>query len=114
VGLKFRFWHRSSVAATVAAMSVLRLESLEGEWAVARLESGAAIPDWAVSGQLLSITRTRDELSIVAPKSQVPKGVVAQFGFKALAVIGPLDFSLTGVLAGHREIYSGASTASSL
>ena len=88
-------------------MSNLRLTALDGEWAVARLSPDAAIPEWAVSEQLLSITRTRDELSILVPAGQVPDGVVAQFGFRALAVVGPLEFSLTGVLA----VLSGALAA---
>jgi hypothetical protein len=43
--------------------------------------------------------RTAAELSIVAPAAHVPADVTAERGWQALAVRGPLDFGLTGVLA---------------
>jgi len=48
---------------------------------------------------LSSITRTPAELSIVCDASSVPAGVKAEGPFRAVVVRGPLDFSLTGVLA---------------
>lgn len=79
----------------------LQLRELEGRFAVARLEAAAPIPDWGNPGRgsLISITRTRDETSIVAPDDVVPNDVRAERDFIAFAVIGPLDFSLTGILA---------------
>ena len=46
-----------------------------------------------------SVTRTPDELSIVCSEASVPPTARAQRGWRALEVQGPLDFSLTGVLA---------------
>jgi hypothetical protein len=66
---------------------------------ICRLERNAPIPEWALTGGLSSITRTRQELSVVCPQDQVPPGILKQEGWKALQVEGPLDFSLTGVLA---------------
>ena len=40
-----------------------------------------------------------DELSIVCPQGQLPEYKEAELGWRALKVAGPLDFSLTGVLA---------------
>mgnify|MGYP000949911708 CR=1 FL=1 len=58
------------------------------------------MPEWALrpSG-FCSITRTPGELSIVGAPSQVREGVRAESGWRALAVDGPLDFALTGILA---------------
>ncbi len=67
--------------------------------AICRLARGADIPDWALKGDFCSITRTSEELSIVCPEAQVPPGIKHEGGWKALRVKGPLDFSLTGVLA---------------
>lgn len=53
----------------------------------------------AQAGAFLSVTRTTAELSIVCPDDVVPDGVRAERGFAALAVEGPLDFSLVGILA---------------
>jgi hypothetical protein len=45
------------------------------------------------------VTRTPDELSVVADEAAVPAGVRAERGWRALQVAGPLDFNLTGILA---------------
>lgn len=66
--------------------------------AVCRLAPGAPLPGWA-AGELLAITRTATELSLVCDQAGVPAGVTAESGWRALRVAGPLDFSLTGVLA---------------
>src|SRR5579872_57356 len=75
----------------------MQLDLLDGVFAVARLPADAATPNWAHAGDLLSITRTREELSIV--RGDVPDSVECQRGWRCLKVRGPLDFSLTGVLA---------------
>lgn len=52
------------------------------------------------TGALSSVTRTDGELSVVCDEEAVPEGVRAEPGWRALRVDGPLDFGLTGVLAG--------------
>jgi uncharacterized protein len=77
------------------------LRVLPGALAIARLDPGAALPAWASepAGALRAVVRTAAELSIVCADGAVPAGVRAERGFRALAVTGPLDFGLTGVLA---------------
>jgi hypothetical protein len=77
----------------------LRLRVMPGSLAVCRLGPAAAIPAWA-TGAFLSATRTPDELSLVCDEATVPDGAQAERGWRALQVEGPLDFGLTGVLAG--------------
>jgi len=78
----------------------LKLEWLPGRFAVCRLDSCVAIPDWALlPGALMSITRTAGELSIIVDDERAPSGVVAERGFAAVRVVGPLSFSMVGVLA---------------
>jgi len=72
---------------------------LDDRLAVARMDPGAPLPAWASQGSLWSITRTPDELSVVCAASAVPDGVQAERGWRCFRVAGPLDFSLTGVLA---------------
>jgi uncharacterized protein len=69
--------------------------------AVCRLPPEDAVPSWAdqVFQPLVSITRTADELSVVIPQAEVPSGVQAEPGWRALSVRGPLPFHLTGILA---------------
>ena len=77
----------------------LNLSLLPGTFMICRLGAESIIPDWANAGSLTSITRTCDELSIVCAEANVPEGVKADRGWRCLKVEGPLDLSLTGVLA---------------
>ncbi|CAN5877688.1 hypothetical protein BH23ACT11_BH23ACT11_19410 [soil metagenome] len=81
----------------------LRLSVLEDRFAICRLKSDTAVPDWALEDGFCSITRTPDELSIVCREQNVPEGLRAEDGWRALKVDGPLDLSLTGVLASILE-----------
>jgi hypothetical protein len=77
----------------------LVLEILPYRLAVCRLAHDVPPPDWAQSSRFSSVTRTGDELSIVCEESTVPDSVRAERGWRSLKVQGPLDFSLTGILA---------------
>lgn len=77
----------------------IALQVEPGQLAVCRLPADAELPAWA-RGAFLSLTRTRDELSIVCDAAGVPAEQTAQGPFRALRVVGTLDFALTGILAG--------------
>ena len=78
----------------------LTLDLLADELAVCRLPVDAAIPNWAWSGELTSITSSDDELSVVCAADPVPDDVQHTPGWRAFRVRGPLDFGLVGILAG--------------
>ncbi len=78
----------------------LTLEILQDELAVCRLPVDAAVPNWAWTGELTSITGTDDELSLVCAAEPVPADVKHIAGWRGLKVRGPLDFELVGILAG--------------
>jgi len=78
----------------------LPLLILPEKLAVCRLPAEAAQPEWARSGDLLAFVQTRFELTVVCSERFVPPEVVAERGWRAFMVQGPLDFSLIGVLAG--------------
>ena len=80
-------------------LQALTLTILPETFAIAKLDKGTPIPNWASSNGWWSVTRTDDELSVVCPEPQVPTDVISNRGWKCLKVVGPLDFSLTGVLA---------------
>ncbi|GGB53148.1 ACT domain-containing protein [Deinococcus soli (ex Cha et al. 2016)] len=77
----------------------LTLTVLPGEYAVAQLPAGSAVPDWATLGDLWCVLNAPDELSVVCPAAQVPDGVRVQRGWQALMLTGPFEFTLTGILA---------------
>ena len=75
------------------------LSVLPGSFAIVRLAADAGLPPWATAGDLFSVTRTREELSVVCTENQVPTGVKAETGWRALKVQGPFALSEIGVLA---------------
>ena len=80
-------------------MPSLALSVLAAPLAIVRLEHSAGVPAWAWSGEVCSVTRTAEELSVVCGDAAVAPDATAERGWRALKVHGPLDFSLTGVLA---------------
>ena len=83
----------------IGTMTPFTLELVPGDFAVWKLPADAPLPD-EPRAELWSVTRTAQELSIVGPSSAVPTGVEVEGGWRALRVMGTLDFSLTGILAG--------------
>lgn len=79
----------------------MQIRTLSEEFALARLSANEAVPDWVAGRDLIAVVRTRDELSIVCRSDAVPAHVEdVQRGFRGLAVVGTLDFGLTGIIAG--------------
>jgi hypothetical protein len=77
----------------------LTLSLLDGRYAVCRLGPRAAVPVWAWGGAFTSVSRTRDELSVICAEGRAPERVKSDCGWRCLKVEGPFDLSLTGVLA---------------
>jgi uncharacterized protein len=78
----------------------LALRVLPGRFTIARFPANAPVPEWALEpSALASVVRTADELSVLAEASRVPEGCIAERGFCALGVCGPLAFELVGILA---------------
>lgn len=77
----------------------LRLLGVAGTFAVCKLPPGAPVPTWATSGDLFSVTRTPEELSLVCRQETVPKGVMCERNWRSLRVAGSMPFTLVGVLA---------------
>ena len=78
----------------------LTLSRLPELLTICKLDTRHKIPDWAIQGEFWAITRTADELSIVCRQSDVPQAVSQEPDWRGLKVEGPLEFSLTGILAG--------------
>jgi len=77
---------------------LLKLVILAERLAVCRLDANAPIPEWAAGECFLSISRTRDELSVICEEHFVPAGVQASRGWRGLKIVGPLDLDLVGSL----------------
>ena len=79
-------------------MTNLKLILLPDLYAICRLDSLARLPTWA-QGPFVATARSGDELSVVCPQVRVPSQIPAQRDWRCLQVAGPLDFSMTGILA---------------
>ncbi len=74
------------------------IDILPERFAICRLAPHAQFPEWA-AGSLLSITHTRDEVSIVCEEKCVPPGIRTERDRRAFKLRGPIPFLATGVLA---------------
>ncbi|MGM0689832.1 MAG: ACT domain-containing protein [Bacillota bacterium] len=78
----------------------LVLTTLPEKLGVCQLTRGFPIPDWLFEcDYFYSITVTADEISIICREDLIPADCPSEKGFRAFKVEGPLEFSLTGILA---------------
>lgn len=77
----------------------LKFEILLDTFGVAKLNSTQSIPQWAYQGSFFSVTKTFDELSIVCQEMVIPEEVICERGWRALKIVGILDFALIGILS---------------
>jgi len=83
-------------------MKRLAIDVRPGEYTVVRLPADAPVPpgllDPSAPG-FVSLTRTQGELSVICPAGRAPVGDAVENGWRLLGVRGPLEFTLTGVIA---------------
>ena len=70
-----------------------------GRYSVCRLGPDGTWPSPPAEGGLFAVTRTAAELSVVCPEGAEPEGARVEPGWRALHLVGPLDFGLVGVIA---------------
>jgi hypothetical protein len=75
------------------------LSLLPGRYAVLRLDAGTEIPAWALTGALVSVTRTLEEVSVVCDETQAPPSIPGEGGWRVLKLHGPFPLDAVGVLA---------------
>lgn len=85
-------------------MKKLTLSILPEKLGICHLDKNSPIPSWAIEEKKFSsISKTRDELSIVCPQDKIPGGVLVERDWRAFKVEGPLGFVLTGIVASLSE-----------
>jgi hypothetical protein len=82
-----------------SATPPLPLLGVGGRFAVCKLPPNSAVPAWGMAGDVFSVTRTVEELSVVCRQELVPSGTQAEVGWRCLRVAGAMPFTLVGVLA---------------
>ena len=76
-----------------------KLLILKGKFAICRFNHNSSLPSWVNQGDFYSITKSKDEISVVCNQENV-KGVKrVEKNWKVLKIEGPLDFSLIGIIS---------------
>jgi uncharacterized protein len=91
----------------------LALDLVGGDYAVATAAASAdTVTALFAAPGLVSVTRTDGELSVVCPAEHVPAGASrAETGWRLLTVRGPLEFTLTGIMAALSGTLAAAGVA---
>lgn len=90
---------------------VLTMVLLSKTYSVCRLAPESTIPDWPLKGDFYSVSKTRDELSVVCEDDLVPAKVTCEKAWKVLKIQGPLDFALVGILSKISQVLADVSVS---
>jgi uncharacterized protein len=77
----------------------LNLNILDGPFTIHRLSPNNEIPNQIYQGQFYSITKTDEEISIVCSSLVHLDSENSETDWSCIKILGPLDFSLTGIMA---------------
>jgi len=80
-------------------MSQLTLRLINENLAIHSLTKNSTIPGEVFSANIFFIAKTFDEISIVLPQNIFIDSDEAELNWQALEVVGPLDFTMTGILS---------------
>lgn len=86
----------------------LELQFLPGSFAVAKFRPNHEVPMALLQADFFALTKTDEELSLVCRTEDLPPGGEVEAGWVCLKVLGPLDFALTGILAGLAKVLAEA------
>jgi uncharacterized protein len=76
-----------------------QLSFLEETFAICRLNPTSPLADWMTGEEFTSITRTKNELSVMCPQKNVPAGVESGKGFRCIKIEGSTELTSTGILS---------------
>ncbi len=88
--------------------TILTLQTLPATYTIHRLTPDSQLPLAALTGSFYSLTQTQDEISLVCESTINVVSQKADPNWRALKVLGPLDFSLVGILAGLAQTLAAA------
>jgi hypothetical protein len=80
-------------------MSALTLRTLDETFAIHSMPRDSIIPESVLAAPVYFLAKTFDEISIVIPQSIVIDSEDVELDWQAFEVVGPLDFTLTGILS---------------
>ena len=80
-------------------MKTFTLKLLDDIFSIHSLPANSKIPEHVFSAPVFFIAKTYEEVSIVLPESIQIESEEVEPDWQALEVVGPLDFTLTGILS---------------
>jgi len=89
-------------------MAQLTLQVLNEQFSIHSLPVKSDIPAKVLASPIFFIGKTHDEISIVLPDSVKIDSEECDSNWRALEVIGPLGFTLTGIMANISTVLANA------
>ena len=77
----------------------INLSILDGLFTIHRLPLNSEIPNQVCQSQFYSICKSDEEMSIVCSSSVLLDSERSETGWSCIKVLGPLEFSLPGIIA---------------
>ena len=88
----------------ITASQKLVLSVLSETFTIHKLSHDESIPEEILNCNYYSVSKTENELSLVCSEVIEVQSLQSSKGWKCIKVAGPLDFNLTGILAGISDI----------
>ena len=82
----------------------LALSVLSETFTIHKFAPDASMPEEILKSNYYSVSKTENELSVVCSELIEVQSLQSYKGWKCIKVKGPLDFNLTGILAGISDI----------
>jgi len=92
----------------IAAPVTLVLSVFSETFTIHKLSLDVSIPEEILKSNYYSVSKTENELSVVCSELIEVQSLQSSKGWKCIKVKGPLDFNLTGILAGISDILAQA------
>ncbi len=83
----------------MAKTTLLTLKLLTSSFDIYRLPATSPLPQQIFTADYYFIGKTQEELSLVVPQAITIESDKVEKDWQALMIVGPLDFSLTGILS---------------
>lgn len=77
----------------------MKLEILDNKLKVVKLKNNETVPEIVFKQEFYSITKTNEELSIVVDENINITSNIVEYNWRAIKIVGTLDFSLIGILS---------------
>lgn len=84
------------------------LKVLENKFKLVKLDPSEIIPEEVLMQDIYSVTKTEEEISIVLDNNINIENGIIEDNWKAIKIVGTLDFSLIGILSKISTILSNA------